>query len=469
MSRNKSYWVIILLFAFISTNSYSAEPPSLLKLTIPDYKITRVGNLDYVKIPEGEVLLIEEGRPMVPYYIKTIDYPKDYRVQEVILKRRSGLRKATGLNLPVVILGPRPKVPIEMKKGLYPQKEYNWKVLENPDGSTTLVISLYPFYYDPATTEVSFYKDYELEIKYIHSALSIISFTIDKDVYDPGDRVMIDLGVNNPGKPQDVVVKTTLREYGSDRIVDSLPVKSLKDLAGEGSISIEWNSKGFDPGFYYVEVALNDTSGNLLDKETERFRLGRPLIEITHFTVEPKHFSIGDSINFSMRLKNTGSMKTTGDAIFRIQESGKVVKEFRHGFKEIAPGSSLDFNNAWDTKEAKKGAIYYILGYVRYEAQATPPMREAVSTNHFPVPKFTYSPERPLVDQEISFDASGSSDTDGQIVSYKWDFGDYGITSGKVVTYAYSKSGEYQVTLTVEDNEGARNTTSQVITISDGE
>jgi len=107
--------------------------------------VTAIDNLDYVEIPGGEVLVEEEGRPRVPYYIKSIDYPEGHRVQEVILKERSGLVTATGLRLPVVILSQYPELPVEMKAGWYPEEEYGWRLWENPDGSTTLVIELYPF------------------------------------------------------------------------------------------------------------------------------------------------------------------------------------------------------------------------------------------------------------------------------------------------------------------------------------
>jgi Domain of unknown function (DUF1929)/PKD domain len=60
--------------------------------------------------------------------------------------------------------------------------------------------------------------------------------------------------------------------------------------------------------------------------------------------------------------------------------------------------------------------------------------------------------------QPIYFNASGSSDPDGTIASYQWNFGDPNNTtagSGVSPTHTYSKAGSYTVTLTVTDNEGA--------------
>ena len=85
--------------------------------------------------------------------------------------------------------------------------------------------------------------------------------------------------------------------------------------------------------------------------------------------------------------------------------------------------------------------------------------------NKPPIADFTYTPEYPIVDQTVEFDASSSYDPDGTIVSYDWDFGDGAKASGDVVTHAYSSAGNYTVILTVTDNEGAKNSMSKTISV----
>ena len=259
---------IVFLMLFISSTAAGAESLSYVKVSIPDYTVTTIGNLDYVEIPEGEILITEEGRPMVPYYTKSIDYPKGYRVQEVVLKERAGLETATGLRLPVVILDPSPELPIEMKTGWYPKEEYGWRLWDNPDGNTTLVIELYPFYYNPETTDVKFYKNYRFDIEYIVSNVEITGLYLDKDIYVPRDKVRVDIRLNNPGEMQNVVVSVLIKQYGSDVTVAGLPLRSLKELSGDASLTAEWDSSGTEEGYYYAEVTLKDTAGNTLDKKT---------------------------------------------------------------------------------------------------------------------------------------------------------------------------------------------------------
>lgn len=205
---------------------------------------------------------------MVPYYIKSIDYPQGYRVQEVILQERSGSVTATGLRLPVVILDPSPELPIEMKDGWYPEEEYDWRLWENPDGSTTLMIQLYPFYYNPETTAVKFYKNYRFDIEYIISNVEITALYPDKDIYALGDEVTLDIRLNNQGEMQDVIANVLIKQYGSDVTVAGLPLRSLKELTGNASLTVEWDSGETEEGYYYAEVTLSDTTGNILDKET---------------------------------------------------------------------------------------------------------------------------------------------------------------------------------------------------------
>jgi len=57
----------------------------------------------------------------------------------------------------------------------------------------------------------------------------------------------------------------------------------------------------------------------------------------------------------------------------------------------------------------------------------------------------------------LVFSAEGSSDTDGSIVEYIWDFGQFGKKEGKVITYSFAIPGTYKVKLLVRDNTSAQN------------
>ncbi|MCQ9163646.1 PKD domain-containing protein [Arthrobacter sp. STN4] len=55
----------------------------------------------------------------------------------------------------------------------------------------------------------------------------------------------------------------------------------------------------------------------------------------------------------------------------------------------------------------------------------------------------------------VTADASGSTDADGTIAAYAWDFGDGATASTMKATHQYAGAGQYTVTLRVTDNKGA--------------
>jgi len=88
-------------------------------------------------------------------------------------------------------------------------------------------------------------------------------------------------------------------------------------------------------------------------------------------------------------------------------------------------------------------------------------------TNRPPVATFTYTPSDPLAHRPVSFDASGSSDPDGRIVSYTWDFNSDGQSdaTGVTVTHTFPTPGSYRVTLTVTDDGGLSGSTTRVVQV----
>jgi large repetitive protein len=66
-------------------------------------------------------------------------------------------------------------------------------------------------------------------------------------------------------------------------------------------------------------------------------------------------------------------------------------------------------------------------------------------------------PDRQVsIGEVIAFDGGTSTDPDGALVGYQWEFGDGARGDGQLVEYAYRASGTYPVTLTVRDNSGSR-------------
>ncbi|MEN6370016.1 MAG: PKD domain-containing protein [Thermotogota bacterium] len=91
-------------------------------------------------------------------------------------------------------------------------------------------------------------------------------------------------------------------------------------------------------------------------------------------------------------------------------------------------------------------------------------------TNILPEAIFTVDDSHVNSGDTVSFDASGSSDTDGTIVSYYWDFDD-GQTASTAIfpfTHVFTVQTDpevFRVTLTVTDNAGGTDSAWKDITV----
>jgi PKD repeat protein len=79
------------------------------------------------------------------------------------------------------------------------------------------------------------------------------------------------------------------------------------------------------------------------------------------------------------------------------------------------------------------------------------------------VSRFTFSPTNPTINQDVSFNGSASTVSNGTFV---WDFGDGSTDMGVTVTHRYSRQGTFTVVLSVTSDTKATSTSSRTINVS---
>lgn len=154
----------------------------------------------------------------------------------------------------------------------------------------------------------------------------------------------------------------------------------------------------------------------------------------------------------------------------------------KYGVEVINTHTDLKTGDVWlnldwwkDPNTGRDRAMYPGGPFFSATSQVPIPTREKIPpqplkpVNEPPDVLFTISPEMPDVGWEISFNASKSRDIGGKIETYEWDFGD-GNKSDKmsqpILSHIYSKGGAYIVILTLEDDEGATNSSSRDIVVN---
>jgi hypothetical protein len=96
----------------------------------------------------------------------------------------------------------------------------------------------------------------------------------------------------------------------------------------------------------------------------------------------------------------------------------------------------------------------------------TIPKPSDATGNHPPVAVATSPGLIKLVTSPVTFDGSGSSDADGDSLSYVWSFGDGTTGAGSRVSKSYSAAGIYTCTLTVYDGHGGMAASSLTVVIT---
>lgn len=91
---------------------------------------------------------------------------------------------------------------------------------------------------------------------------------------------------------------------------------------------------------------------------------------------------------------------------------------------------------------------------------------EVEGNNFLPIPRLlTRTGGVPL---EIAFSAKGSTDFDGAITSYHWEFGDGTQATGALVVHRYEQADTFLAKLTVTDDHGGQSISEQMVTVLPG-
>ncbi|MDX2109157.1 MAG: PKD domain-containing protein [Verrucomicrobiota bacterium] len=193
-------------------------------------------------------------------------------------------------------------------------------------------------------------------------------------------------------------------------------------------------------GEYVALLVVNDGKGGTT---TSAFRVQ---IDLPN---RPSEIKVKGGANFPVRalatlsIDATGTRDLDGDAMTfewtwgdgsPVETAGAIGT---HVF--ASPG---DYAGKLSVRDARNGISTY-----NFTAKVGP-------ANQLPQAILTVVTPGLEVGDTWQFDATSSTDADGDILRYSWNFGDGYRTTGNAVTHAYRSPGNYTVTLTVNDGNG---------------
>jgi len=199
-------------------------------------------------------------------------------------------------------------------------------------------------------------------------------------------------------------------------------------------------------GVYTVILTITDNDG-YTDTATATVTLGTPKAS---FTYTPEFPIMGQTITFN--------------ASESYDPNGYIVSYvWNFGDGNITTATNPIIVHVYDAI-----GNYTVALTVADNQGLTDTTAQVVSVEKAPEASFTYTPATPYVGDTVTFDASSSTPSRGNITSYVWDFGDGSPiinTTDPIKTHFYKAKGNYTVSLTITDSAGLTNTAKKTIAV----
>ncbi|MGH9408439.1 MAG: PKD domain-containing protein [Vicinamibacterales bacterium] len=205
-------------------------------------------------------------------------------------------------------------------------------------------------------------------------------------------------------------------------------------------------------GTYTVTLKVTDDLGRKSTLTSQRVSvgLGAPAAA---FTFAPSSPRTAQSVAF--------------DASSSQAETGRSIVSYSWNFDDGATAAGVQATHSYST-----AGTYNVILTVTDSVGQTGSVTHAVNvSNGNPTAVFTFSPTQPIFGVQVNFDGTASTATSGKTISsYAWAWGDGSAPgSGATTTHAFAAAGTYVVKLTVTDSAGLTGSSTQSITVGNGD
>jgi len=238
-------------------------------------------------------------------------------------------------------------------------------------------------------------------------------------------------------------------DIGEDRIA---AVDQLLEFSG---------ARSFDSDGEIQEYSWDMGDGNLLKGEVIKHVFASPGKYKVKLTIKDNTEVSNNSANDEMTVFVNDRPVAEAGKDFRVAKDEEIIFD---GSASVDRDGSI-INYSWDFGDGSEGTgksvkhsyaapgVYKVYLIVQDNSTSISDKNSdslTVIINYPPVAQA--GPDQVVTTSSVSFDAGESSDQDGAITQYAWDFGDNSSGSGQTTTHYYKNPGIYKVILTVTDD-----------------
>ena len=152
------------------------------------------------------------------------------------------------------------------------------------------------------------------------------------------------------------------------------------------------------------------------------------------------------------------ALQISFDATASSDSAGTIVS-YHWDFGDGSTGAGATVTHHYSSRGA-----YGVTVTVIDDSGAQAQISQTLSvTQRAPVASLVATSSGGAVPLTVAVDGSASSDADGTIVSYHWDFGDGAVATSATASHVYTNPGSFTITLVVTDDKGATGTATTAI------
>jgi len=257
------------------------------------------------------------------------------------------------------------------------------------------------------------------------------------------------------------------------------------DFGGASSQSPSTNATsvrinlGLVYGNFSVRLTVIDADNNFEGMKTKLFTVSQRSFHdliAQSLSASPNPANVGDKVAVNVVVSNNGTSPENFNLTVSYGSPRIVIGTATN--QNIPTGLSSFFNFTLDTSHLTPGFYTLTANVTVLPSSGNPsgvdnnPANNVISSTLNilppsipPVASFTFSPPNPVVGQTVFFDGSRSSDADGSVTFWSWNFGDGGVSFGTFPAHTYFAPRNFTVTLTVTDTDQRSASTSQTVPV----